>query len=242
MRKSSVLCLFLLLGLSVNSFAKLKPELPSELTRTTVAAPAASGSLTLNKETYPVGLKLNMPEALAAPQADPARMMLILQFALSFPTGNFGDAYNTGVGGNLTFAYSLNPNVILTGSIGYIHWGGDNNLGGLDDFEGNGDFSMSSVPVLVGARYMFPTSSAFAPYVLGEIGLHFMSSSAEYSYLGYSYDASASSTEFALGLGGGFMYPVSASLTLDVNGRYWIISDAGNFTFMAGIGYALGAM
>jgi opacity protein-like surface antigen len=238
MKKSSVLfVLLLVMFVSGSSFAKLGLTVPAELSqKNDMFSFTANDNLSLSKNNFN-GLRPAVPEF--APQADPAKMMLILSFALSLPTGDFGDAYNTGVGGNLTFAYSLYPYLILTGSIGYINWSGDEGI--YDNFyEGEADFSVSSVPVLVGARYMFPTTSAFAPYVLGEIGLHFMSYDYESSFLGYNFDDS--STEFALGLGGGFMYPLSAALSLDVNGRYWIISDAGNFTFMAGVGYALGAM
>lgn len=241
MKKGSMLLvLFLVMFVSGSSFAKLGLTMPAELAQEKdMFSFTANNNLSLSKSEVK-GLSLATPELMAVPQTDPAKMMLILQFALSLPTGDFGDVYNTGVGGNLTFAYSLYPYLILTGSLGYINWSGDEGLYG--GFGGDADYSVSSVPFLVGARYVFPTSSSFRPYLLGEIGLHFMSYSSEGSYYGYSYDASASSTEFALGLGGGFMYPFSAAWSLDVNARYWIISDAGNFTVMAGVGYALGAM
>jgi len=159
------------------------------------------------------------------------------QAGISLPMGDFGDAANLGFGFLGNFFYGVTNDIDLTGSIGYFTWGGDVPSGS------NADVSFSDVPVIAGARYYFQRQ-AFTPYGVAELGLHFFSGGVDFSYVdpftGQTVSSSAdnSSTEFGLGLGGGFLYDLG-NMTLDVNAKINIVSDANHISVMAGIRYPL---
>jgi hypothetical protein len=153
---------------------------------------------------------------------------------VSIPLGDFGKAYNLGFGGAGIFMYQLNAMLGLTGSIGYLRYGGDN------------DISFSSIPLLFGGRYMFGKGDT-KPYGTAELGLHFSSADAptvsftnpitgQTQTLG---GGSASSTNFGIGFGGGVLHPLSKNLYLDANAKFNIIMTSGSsstyISVMAGV-------
>lgn len=161
------------------------------------------------------------------------------QVGIAIPMGgDISDAYSTGFNINGLFIYHLQPQIDLTGHIGYMRLGAK---------ESGVDAHFSTVPFLVGARYNFPTSSSFAPYAGAELGLFFSSSSATISYdFGYfgsgSQTVSASSTDFGFVPAAGFTYPLTPSLLLDVNAKFNIIAASGAGTIFginAGVTYGL---
>lgn len=133
-----------------------------------------------------------------------------------------------GFGFNGTFFYGINENIDLTGSIGYITWG-------YDGWDGN----LSTVPVMVGGRYIFGKKSGFTPYASAEVGFHFMSFSfPSYDMFGgTSTTESLSSTEFGVGLGGGAYYTVG-NIIFDGNFQYNSM-DGSFFTVELGALFAL---
>lgn len=157
------------------------------------------------------------------------KMAIGANLTIDFPMGDFGDVANTGFGGMGYFYYGLNNNIDLTGSIGYITFGSDND---------NLDFS--DVPFLVGARYYFKRAE-FTPYASGELGLHFTSFEYEApSFFGFGGGTqSTSDTEFGASIGGGFLYMLNKNLDLDVNAKFHLVSDANQFTIQAGIRYGV---
>jgi opacity protein-like surface antigen len=146
------------------------------------------------------------------------------QVGISLPMGDFGDGADLGFAFQGNFLYGLNSSIDLSGSIGYISWGTESD-----------QVSFSSVPLTFGGRYYFQRGE-FTPYGLAELGLHFFSSTVEFSgfdgFGGGSF--SASSTEFGLGIGGGFLYDLKP-LKLDINAKINIISDITNLMIMAGL-------
>lgn len=149
------------------------------------------------------------------------------QVGISLPIGTLGDGANLGFGFQGNFLYGLNQTMDLTGSIGYISWGTDSE-----------HISFSSVPVTFGARYYFQRGQ-LTPYGLAELGIHFTSASYDIPSVnvgGFSYGGgsnSISSSDFGLGLGGGFLYDIG-SIKLDINAKINIISSFNNIMIMAG--------
>lgn len=172
------------------------------------------------------------------------KMSLGVQAGIAVPMGDFGDAVDLGFGGQGNFVYSVAPNIDITGSLGYLTWSYK-----LESDVTSGSFS--SVPLLAGIRYTFP-AKGFAPYVMAQLGLHFVSSSIEINYDPYyymakgdgtsivtstqaTYKVSDSSTKFGFGLGAGFLLPLSPKLDLDVNATFNNISTDGSSSNYIGI-------
>lgn len=151
---------------------------------------------------------------------------------VSLPMGDFGDFANTGFGGTGVFELGFTPQLVGTGTIGYIMWGSESE---------NVDFS--AVPVLVGVKYFFTPGIGF--YGLGQLGLAFFSSTVEIpsvSFGGVTYGGgseSASSTELSLTIGAGYELPVSPTVDLDFSAGFNLISDANNIQVRAGAKFAL---
>jgi hypothetical protein len=155
--------------------------------------------------------------------AQEGKMHVGAQVGLSVPMGNFGDAANLGFGVLGNFYYGINQNIDITGTVGYESWGSD--VSGV---------SFSNVPILAGIRYYFQRSQ-LTPYGVAEIGINNFSASYSNSYFG-SY--SATSTDFGLNLGGGFLYSLG-NMDLDVNAKINIISDSNNLTLFAGVRFPI---
>jgi hypothetical protein len=100
------------------------------------------------------------------------------------PLGDAGDVLDAGVGFLGSLDYPLNPQVELTGRIGYIHY--------LTDGEG---FSFSEIPIWGGARY-FLNPSQESVYLHGETGFNIFRASINTQFG----DASDSESELALNL------------------------------------------
>lgn len=234
MKKCSIVfvCLFMIMTFTESS-AGLKLSLPGNFSNNNSTFDIAAGNrLSLVNNDLKSNLNLSLPANTLKTQSEASgKMMVGLGLILGLPTE---EGFSTGIGFNGTFSYMLYPYLVLTGSLGYVSWG-------LDDDFFIDDASASSVPLLFGAKYIFPTTSAFSPYVLGELGLVFNSIDFGFERFGGFGDYDASSTDFCLGLGGGFMYPLSAMLLLDVNLRYWV-TDLGSFALQAGVAYSLGGM
>lgn len=160
------------------------------------------------------------------------KMGLSVQGGVALPTGDFGDVAGTGFGGSVTFMYEVSPMLAITGSAGYTTWGPKEDL--PDGF----DYSLATIPVLVGARYTFGKGN-FLPYISAELGMHFLSSTVE--ILGQEYSDSESKFGFAPGVG--FYYAFNQKTMLDVNVKYNSISTEGSSTsyigINAGVGFAL---
>ncbi len=72
------------------------------------------------------------------------------------PIGNFGDFHNFGFGGSLKVNYTIDPMLDLTGSAGYISFGGKNNISNAD-----------IIPVLAGIEVKFGQSMVYGSAQLG---------------------------------------------------------------------------
>lgn len=157
-----------------------------------------------------------------------SKMGLSVQGSLAFPTGDFGDAAGTGFGGVGTFMYEVSPMLAITGSVGYLTWGPKEDLG-----EGF-DYSLSTIPVLVGVRYSFGKGN-FLPYVLAEVGMHFLSSEVTLTIFDEPFTFSESESKFGFAPGAGFYYYFNPKTALDVNVKYNSISTEGSTTSYLGV-------
>jgi opacity protein-like surface antigen len=167
------------------------------------------------------------------------KMWLNIGGNVALPMGTFGDQAGTGFGGSAQFEMQFMPQLLGTGSIGYLTWGGKD----VTQLGGTWSYSFSAVPVLVGAKYYFMPSGGF--YGQAQIGIYFFSTTVDvpgYSIAGVTYGGgsqSESSSDFALSIGAGYELPLSPKLTLDLGLAFILISDANNLGIRAGIKFAL---
>lgn len=155
-----------------------------------------------------------------------------IQGTLALPMGDFGDGYDLGFGGTVTYMYMVNPNLAVTGSAGYLTWSGKDALDGA---------TFSSIPVLVGVRYMFGGGGKFMPYGFAQLGMHFISSEVDvpsYTVGGITVGGgtiSSSDSFFGFGAGLGFLYQLSDKMNLDVNAGFDNISTTNSSSSYIGI-------
>ena len=149
---------------------------------------------------------------------------------IALPVGTFGDIAGTGVGVTGQFELKFLPNLTGTGTIGYIKWAGK-------DFGGY-SYSISGVPILVGAKYYLVPMVPF--YALANLGLTIISTSTDVpsvNVFGYSFgggSVSASSSEFTFAIGAGYEIPLP-SFIIDVNAAFNIISNSNYLGVKAGV-------
>lgn len=148
---------------------------------------------------------------------------------MQFPTGNSKDVLNNGYGVNLSVDFSL-PMVpfSLAVSAGYNRWKyNDNTL-----LAGNNFYA---VPVMAGIRFFSP-GPGVKTYVGGDLGV---------AYYNSNVSGSSSSTKFAFSPVLGIRYNLSpvGTIALDINARYWVISQSGStinwFGLNGGVSFGL---
>ena len=150
------------------------------------------------------------------------------------PLGTFGDAAKIGIGGTGQFDYLLNPNIALTGKIGYITWGAK-----TGDTQGAVEASFSGIPILVGGKYYFQPAGKTRFYGQFELGFFIMSVSTKVNVPGFvSSDFSASSTEFTVCPAVGVEIPAGPKGAVDISARFWgILSSGGSSNIGLRAGY-----
>lgn len=93
---------------------------------------------------------------------------------IDFPMGSFSDGSSTGFGFAGNYEYMIMPQLGLTGSVGYFHFGGASINGGFGaTFDGP---SFSIIPIVFGSRYYF-IKGPVMPYGGLELGLYITSAS-----------------------------------------------------------------
>ncbi len=150
------------------------------------------------------------------------KMQLGGEVSLALPMGDMGDAYGTGFGLTGVFSYSLNPQLLLTGSVGYISFG--EKIAGL---------SFSTVPVNAGIQYRFNQDKKFQPYIGAETLLFFSSAKVNTGFFG---SVSSSSTDFGFTPIVGAAFPIAPNMEIRANLKYHIIFTSGSSSTFLGIG------
>lgn len=143
---------------------------------------------------------------------------------LAMPTGDAGDALETGFGFNGVFSYFINPQLIVTGNIGYWSFSVKGSTSGASA-------TFSTIPVLGGIQYRFNTSK-FQPFVSAETLMFFNSWSVSYGGM----SGSESKTEFGFVPGVGAAFPVSPTVEIRAMLKYNIIFTSGSNTTYLVIG------
>lgn len=154
------------------------------------------------------------------------KMALGFNAGIALPMGDFGDGFDMGFGGSALFIYHATPNIDVTGSAGYLTWSGKD----------ESDVTFSSIPVMVGARYLFGQGK-FNPYINAELGMHFTTvdiPEVEIPGVGTFGGGSESDSNFGWGAGAGFLYQIGNNMDLDVNARYnSITGDGGSSDYVS---------
>lgn len=152
------------------------------------------------------------------------------------PMGDFSNVAKIGFGGTAQFDYMVNPDIAVTGKVGYITWGA--NTG--DQLAGaKVEASWSAIPILFGGKYYFMPQGKARVYGQFELGLYMISvsSKVEVPFFG-TQETSASSTEFAIAPAVGVELPVGPKGAVDVSARFLMIMTSGsasnNIGFRAG--------
>ncbi len=144
---------------------------------------------------------------------------------ISIPMGTWGDAVGFGYGGSGRFDYSLSPNLGLMGTVGYILWG-EKDQGGVVKTKGN------ALKIMAGAKYYFsPGPTKF--YGSVELGIYSASITATTTFLGRTYEGTASESKFVIAPGVGVELG-----SLDLSAFYAINGDIGNIGVR--VAYAFG--
>ena len=159
---------------------------------------------------------------------------ITVQGAVSMPMGDFGDLAKTGFGGLGTVTYTLQENIDLVGTIGYLTYDHKD----MSYFGSSVTGSTSLVPVIAGARYFF-AASGFKPYVTAQVGMYFSSAKVESSFGGYANSGTVSDSYFGFSGGAGLLYKLGTKMDLDVNATFNTVSDISFFTIAAGLHFAL---
>lgn len=163
--------------------------------------------------------------------AQEGKMTLGFGGELSLPSGDFGDVAGTGFGGTANFLYHVSDQLAISGTAGYIMWGGKSlDLG----FWGKWEYSYSAIPILAGGRYYFSTGDSRL-YGSAEVGLYMFSFTLKVP----GRETTESESEFVIAPGIGYEMKIGDKLNLDLMGKYIIISDMNNIGVRVGINYQI---
>lgn len=145
---------------------------------------------------------------------------------VALPTGDFGKAYNIGIGATGKAYYGITEKGDITGTIGYIRFG-------LDEDTGYMSGSMSMIPIMFGYRHDFE-----GLYVEPQLGLMMLTSKVTFTNdMGIGLGAmsgSSSETKFGLGLGGGYQFG-----NWDLGARYQIVDNLNFLGVRVGYNFSL---
>jgi opacity protein-like surface antigen len=130
------------------------------------------------------------------------------------PFGQFSNAYEKGIGGGAGFQYKIAPNFSLTFGGGYYKCVDKTNV----------DFSISSIPLYVGARYYPVSTTETGPYVNVEIGIQSMAWDQKDSTLFNTIYLFSKNTlyqsYFSYGFGAGVIGKITEKIGVDIFYKY----------------------
>ncbi len=154
---------------------------------------------------------------------------LSIQAGGYFPMDNFGDVYETGLGGRAGIFFSLSKHFQLGITSGYTKFNfNTDELNKVLSGQENRDISIKIdaplhiVPIMLSARYVFE-SSRLKPYFIGELGAHYVSMDLPTFTVGARiYDPDETASEIAVGFGAGlgFLLKLDRNLYFDINGKF----------------------
>lgn len=141
-------------------------------------------------------------------------------FNIGFPVGSFNGIAKTGIGGSVIAEYDFNNKFSATFSVSIQNFGSE-----IPRFAIKGstvDISITSVPVLLGARYYFTPDL----FLLAEGGTHFFRVNADISDLFNKQKLSTDyESKFGGGLGGGIRYRLAYASVVELSAVYQYVTD-----------------
>jgi len=157
------------------------------------------------------------------------RTYLRFHGGISFPSGDFSNAVNSGLGLGGSLGYGLGRNTILSGGVAYHHFG--------DDAGGH----VSIVPVTAAVDYGFSSSGRVRPWISAGLGLYHLSDTV---ILSPTLEATDSENDLGFNLGFGIAMPTSGRSAWGVGFKYHHISgsnfpDTNFLALQAGLSYPL---
>lgn len=157
-----------------------------------------------------------------------SQLFVGIQAGTAIPTGDLSDNAKLGWGGQGNFEYLATPNLSLMATVGYYLWGAKNDLLGL------ADFTFSTIPVLIGAKYLFMQGD-LRPYVGADLGIHFLKTkiSSNINIFGSNLEESNTESKFGFAPMAGLRMHMPPNVDLDLNISYNIIPSSGS-TFSNG--------
>ena len=151
---------------------------------------------------------------------------------ISFPVGNFGDAFSTGFGFGGSLGYGLSNTVIVSWGVSH-HQFEHENADGID---------WSITPLVMNADYRLPSGGKITPWIGGGIGLYMVD--AEFPAGGGTI-REEDFNNMGLNFGGGISTPIGArSAFLGGLRFHWVAGDEGIIdtpfvTAQVGVGFVL---
>jgi outer membrane protein W len=199
------LTLFTVALISSLGFAEMRLQLKSDL--------MSENDNSIISNDLKSNLKLEVPSEVIAPPADMKEFvkgMIILGLLadVSFPLGgdeDFGHIAGTGFSGHAMIGYVIANSWLITLRGGYVKFGEQTTSG--NDFGADYTWTdnYNQIPILLGAYYLFNTSSAFKPYIGLALGLIIQNYTFEgtysYEFGGTTYTDTESADKSSTGFG-----------------------------------------
>jgi hypothetical protein len=155
---------------------------------------------------------------------------------IAIPTANFGNYFNTGLGGELAFFWNTEEYLRVSVVLGYLYWPINkdavsryyNEVGGAGTLTPEG--GTGAFPFLVGVKIMSPKPGV-KPYAMAEGGIYLYTSrvSGTYVFDGTTQpypEESSSHSEPAFNLGFGVLFPIDTEISADLHMRYHIVRNS----------------
>lgn len=144
------------------------------------------------------------------------------------PFGDFSDVASTGFALSGIGDYPFDQHFAVGGELGWQTYGGsDNYEKALSALSGTSvDVTTTTIPILVHGKYIVPMTGNTNVY--GKLALGMYHTRVEIK--GGPLAGDASSSDFALGLGGGWMMNPGANLRYGVEGMFHFVSTEGSST------------
>ena len=140
-----------------------------------------------------------------------SNMMMGGDVGLGFPTNDFGLDFKTGLGINAVFTYFINPQLAITGTLGYWNFGVKNLNDGVSA-------SATTYPLNAGIQYRFQNGS-FQPFVGIESLVFFNGVSSSNGY-------NKSSTDIGFVPNVGAAFPIAPNVEIRAAIKYSIILNS----------------
>jgi hypothetical protein len=182
--------------------------------------------------------------AMTAQQATAQKLVGVGQLGFGVPLSDFSDRHTAGYLIMAQGRYQLEPELWLTGTLGFQHFGRKASNDPNIEYDG----SASVVPVTIGGLYQIAKGEKLDFFASAELGLFFMSYKSTTKERGIPIaDVSYSRNDFGLIPGIVAQYPLSDKMKLDVAIKYyWVfgnykddVTDITFFGIQAGVEFPL---